>query len=325
MVLLSPTGLIVDIFNTSPTDPNISETSSYLDLASLYGSSQSDQDKVRAKVDGMLKPDCFFDSRILGFPPGVGVLLAGFNRFHNYIVGEMAVINEGGRFSLPDLKTIVAKIRVTNPTWAEEKIAAAAKDKFEAALTKRDEDLFQTGRLYVSELLSDSRVTCGLYVNCILYDYLRTIISLNRTNDPWILDPRARGPEVYSSQGTPMGVGNQVSCEFNLLYRWHSTISPRDEKWLQEFMQTLFPGKDMSKMGVDEFRMGLYRFGKSVDPDPAKREWGGLKRDENGKFDDAALVKELNACTEDCAGMSLLIPTDYSRIRLWCSCCFACC
>jgi hypothetical protein len=49
--------------------------------------------------------------------------------------------------------------------------------------------------------------------------------------------------------------------------------------------------------------MGLYGFGKTIDPDPAKRVWGGLKRDQNGFFDDDALVKEIIACTEDCAGM----------------------
>jgi hypothetical protein len=113
----------------------------------LYGSSQAEQDLVRTKTDGLLKPDCFSDARILGFPPGVGVLLAGFNRFHNSIVKEMASINEGGRFSLPNLKSIEAIIRVTRPTWAEDQIVAAAKERYDAALVKRDNDLFQTGRL----------------------------------------------------------------------------------------------------------------------------------------------------------------------------------
>jgi hypothetical protein len=86
--------LTVDIFHTSLADENISETSSYLDLAPLYGSSQDEQNTVRAKVDALLKPDCFFDPRILGFPPAVGILLAGFNRFHNSIAKELAEINE---------------------------------------------------------------------------------------------------------------------------------------------------------------------------------------------------------------------------------------
>lgn len=65
-------------------------TSSYLDLAPLYGSFQSEQDLVRTFKDGKLKPDCFSEKRILGFPPGVGVMLIMFNRFHNYIVTQLA-------------------------------------------------------------------------------------------------------------------------------------------------------------------------------------------------------------------------------------------
>ena len=45
-----------------------------------------------------------------------------FNRFHNYIVQQLALINEGGRFTKPG----------NNSTAAE---------------AKHDNDLFQTGRL----------------------------------------------------------------------------------------------------------------------------------------------------------------------------------
>jgi hypothetical protein len=66
-------------------------TSSYLDLAPLYGSNQAEQDTVRTFKDGQLKPDCFSEKRILGFPPGVGVLVIMFNRFHNYVVTQIAL------------------------------------------------------------------------------------------------------------------------------------------------------------------------------------------------------------------------------------------
>lgn len=35
---------------------------------------------MRTHKDGMLKKDCFSEKRLLGFPPGVGVLLIMFNR-----------------------------------------------------------------------------------------------------------------------------------------------------------------------------------------------------------------------------------------------------
>ena len=75
------------------------------------------------------------------------------------------------------------------------------------AAAKYDEDLFQTGRL----------ITCGLYINITLMDYLRTIVNLNRSNTTWTLDPRTEMGKVFGQDGTPRGVGNQVSAEFNLV------------------------------------------------------------------------------------------------------------
>jgi hypothetical protein len=114
----------------------------------LYGTNQTDQDAVRAFVDGQLKPDTFSESRILGFPPGVSAFLICFNRFHNYVVGEMAQINEGGRFSQPVLADIQAIVQASMPTATKDQIAAEVKKRFDDAVAKRDNDLFQVGRLY---------------------------------------------------------------------------------------------------------------------------------------------------------------------------------
>jgi hypothetical protein len=122
-------------------------TSSYLDLAPLYGSSDADQKKVRAFVDGKLKPDCFYEDRVLGFPPGVSVFLVCFNRFHNYVVGELAAINEGGRFTPPNIKTLEQSMPNAS--------AIDIQKGFDAALAKRDNDLFQTGKLYSAKRTSD--------------------------------------------------------------------------------------------------------------------------------------------------------------------------
>ena len=105
----------------------MSQTSSYLDLSPLYGDTKEDQDQIRTFKDGKLKSDCFSEQRLLGFPPGCGVLLIMFNRFHNQVVDQLAVINEGNRFAKPrkDIPEELAK-----KTWA-----------------KYDNDLFQTGRL----------------------------------------------------------------------------------------------------------------------------------------------------------------------------------
>lgn len=45
---------------------------------------------MRTFKEGKIKPDCFSEKRLLGFPPGVGVLLIMYNRFHNYVVSNLA-------------------------------------------------------------------------------------------------------------------------------------------------------------------------------------------------------------------------------------------
>ena len=120
--------MILDIFRTDERDHGRLKNSSYLDLSPLYGSSEKDVASVRSfNGDGKLKQDAFVEVRVLGFPPGVATLLVCFNRFHNYIAEQLAIINEGGRFSL-------AKEAEGKPDDKRYK--------------KRDNDLFQVARLY---------------------------------------------------------------------------------------------------------------------------------------------------------------------------------
>ena len=117
----------LDIFRTNRQDANISDTSSYLDLSPLYGRNQETQDSVRTFQDGKLKPDTFAEERLLGQPPGVCVMLVLYSRFHNYAAENIAAINEDGRFTMP------------------------SKDDpaYDSKLKTRDNDIFQTARLYV--------------------------------------------------------------------------------------------------------------------------------------------------------------------------------
>jgi hypothetical protein len=147
MVIAFHFAIDVDLFKTDPTNPTMNQTSSYLDLGPLYGTNDDDQKAVRAFKDGLLKPDTFSEYRVLGFPPGVTAMLVCFNRFHNYIAAQLAAINEGGRFSPPDLNSIKLAIRMQNPHGADDQLNAQAKEKFNQALAKRDNDLFQTARL----------------------------------------------------------------------------------------------------------------------------------------------------------------------------------
>ncbi|KAK7727703.1 hypothetical protein SLS57_002745 [Botryosphaeria dothidea] len=263
--------IIHDLFQTDHRNMNMSQTSSYLDLSPLYGDNQEDQNWIRTFKDGKLKADCFSESRMLGFPPGCGILLIMFNRFHNFVVEELAKINENGRFNKP------------HPSLPPD----MAKEAWE----KYDNDLFQTGRL----------ITCGLYINITLLDYLRTIVNLNRSNTTWTLDPRVDMAKVYGTDGTPRGVGNQVSAEFNLVYRWHSCTSKRDEQWTEDIYKNMF-GKPASEVPMDELLRGLAKWDKTLDKDPQKRPFAELKRGADGKYADDDLVKILTESIEDCAG-----------------------
>ncbi|ORY64342.1 heme peroxidase [Pseudomassariella vexata] len=259
--------IIHDCFRTSRQDPNVSTTSSYLDLAPLYGSNKDEQASVRAFEDGKLKPDCFSEKKLLGFPPGVVCLVIMFNRFHNYTVTQLATINENGRFSQP-----------AGFLDAEKKKAAAE---------KRDENLFQTARL----------VTCGLYVHIILHDYLRTILNLNRTESTWWIDPQSDIGDGNDS----MASGNQVSLEFNLIYRWHSCVSLRDEKWTQTFTEKLV-GKDHRDASTRELLEALAIWEEQIPEDPQQRSFEGLQRQADGKFNDDELARILIESIEDLAG-----------------------
>ncbi|KAI6089298.1 linoleate diol synthase precursor [Hypoxylon rubiginosum] len=261
-----------DLFQTDSRDINVNLSSSYLDLSPLYGNNAEEQKGMRTFKDGLLKPDCFATRNLLTFPPGVGVFLIMFNRFHNYVVTQLAEINEGGRFTKPSSTH-------DNSNWE--------------GWEKYDNDLFQTGKL----------ITCGLYVNIILKDYVRTILNVNRTNSTWDLDPRTNEKKsALNSNPAPEATGNQVSVEFNLVYRWHSALSKRDEKWITDEFRVHLGGADPAKASVDEFLRALARYRRSVPDDPEKRNFANLERGGDGTFSDDDLVEILTASIEDVAG-----------------------
>ncbi|RDW76906.1 peroxidase/cytochrome P450 family protein [Aspergillus mulundensis] len=268
--------IIHDIFRTSPADANKSDVSSYLDLAPLYGSSLKDQLEIRTMKEGKLKPDTFHERRLIGQPPGVNVMLVLYSRFHNYVADVLLKINEHGRFTL---------VFPAN---------ASAEDKARA-VAKQDHDLFNTARLIVG----------GLYVNICLHDYLRAITNTHHSKSDWTLDPRVEIGERAGSGGVPRGSGNQVSVEFNLLYRFHSCISKKDERWINNFFLKLFPGRtadDLVNVSHMEVGQALRRYDQSIPKDPSTRTFDGLERQQNGMFRDEDLVRILKEAMDDPAG-----------------------
>ncbi|KAF2403700.1 heme peroxidase [Trichodelitschia bisporula] len=267
--------IIHDLFRTDHLNFHNSKTSSYLDLAPLYGSDLTEQMRMRTGLDGKIKPDCFSETRLLQFPPGVGCILIMFNRFHNNVVEQLATINEKKQFTRPQGDA-------PSPNYGDKEWWT----KLPADWKKFDETLFQTGRL----------ITSGLYINIILLDYVRTILNLNKTNSNWALNPRAdiHGVEVAS--------GNQVSAEFNLVYRWHSAISARDEDWTNKLWTNILKGKDPNTITMMDFLKDAQELEMGLQAKtPTERDFHGLKREQDGTFNDDDLVKILTESVEDVA------------------------
>lgn len=108
-------------------------------------------------------------------------------------------------------------------------------------------------------------------------------------------------PVIYLQ---PSGVGNAVSAEFNLAYRWHSCISEKDDLWTQGLYKELF-GKSADEVSFQELLQGLGKWEHGLDPDPQKRPFAKLERGADGKLPDEGLVKILTESIEDVAGGSL--------------------
>jgi hypothetical protein len=196
-----------------------------------------------------------------------------FNRFHNHVATTLADINEGGRFTKP--------------------AADLPEDKAAAAWKAYDEELFQTARL----------VTSGLYINITLIDYVRNIINLNRADTTWTLDPRQEmGVAVGTKEGSEAGVGNVVSAEFNLCYRWHSCISEMDDQWIQDFYKQLLGDDFDGTVDMRKLMVALKAFEASVPADPAERTFGGFKRGADGRFNDDELIDALATAIEQPGG-----------------------
>jgi hypothetical protein len=147
-----------------------------------------------------------------------------------------------------------------------------------------------------------------MYINIILGDYVRTILNMNYAPEStWVLDPRQTFSDDFPKGSFPLGVGNAVSVEFNLIYRWHSTVSQKDEKWTEDFFGKIFAGREISKLSLREFVIGLSKWREEVKGQkPEVRTFGGLKRSKDGLFDLTALVKIITESTNDCAGSYIL-------------------
>ncbi|KAI0658449.1 heme peroxidase [Cubamyces menziesii] len=258
------------LFRTDPRDMTKNNTSSYLDLSILYGTSEEEQYTVRDRESGrgLLYPDAFHEDRLIFVPPAASALLVLFSRNHNYIAQKILQLNERGRW--------------TDPPPADQ-----------AKRALQDEEIFQIARL----------VNCGNFMSMIFGDYVAGFLGLGRDGCSWSMNPF---DPITTSDGQPVGRGdgNHCSVEFNILYRWHATTAEDDIKWTEQIFEQAFKdtGKPLDQLELKDFVPAVTRTWAKVDPDPRKRTFFGLKRGPDGRFSDDDLAKILQDSTEKPAG-----------------------
>jgi hypothetical protein len=86
------------------------------------------------------------------------------------------------------------------------------------------------------------------------------------------------------------------------VYRWHSAVSEKDDKWTQGVYAQMFPGKTPDEVTLPELLAALGAMEKNMSDDPLQRPFAGLKRNVDGSLDDDALVEILASSVEDVAG-----------------------
>lgn len=104
------TVVIHECFQTSRTDPWINETSSYVDLSTLYGNTGNEQKRVRTYENGLIYPDSIASERIMMMPPGVVAVMVMFSRNHNQIAKDLLSVNEAGKYKSWDSLTDEQKV-----------------------------------------------------------------------------------------------------------------------------------------------------------------------------------------------------------------------
>ncbi|KAG8794414.1 hypothetical protein FRC17_008302, partial [Serendipita sp. 399] len=124
---------------------------------------------------------------------------------------------------------------------------------------------------------------------------------LSRDANPWSMDPFS---EIRNDDHTLVerGTGNANSVEFNLLYRWHATLSEPDVKWLEGIFASSFKGKPAEKITVKDFKDVTEMLKSFSAKDVKTWTFAKLERNPDGKFKDDDLARILMDATAHPAG-----------------------
>ncbi|KAG6809292.1 hypothetical protein H0H92_000805 [Tricholoma furcatifolium] len=153
---------------------------------------------------------------------------------------------------------------------------------------QQDEEIFQTAKL----------INCGYFMSAIMGDYVAGFLG---SSEGWNWNMNAFDIIDSKKLQVSRGQGNHVSVEFNLLYRWHSTMSEKDVAWTENVFKSIFGDKPVNQLSLADLG-AVAKIFSDVAPNPAERTFAGLKRRANGTFDDDDLAQILHDATEEPAG-----------------------
>jgi hypothetical protein len=154
---------------------------------------------------------------------------------------------------------------------------------------RQDEDIFQISR----------NINVGFFATVVLKDYVAAILNTPRANSTWSLD---LGAEIkQSGKRIERGTGNVVSVEFAVLYHWHAALSAADDKWMEGLLRSNLPELgSVDDMTVEMFQKVMMIQGHTLMSTPPQQwTFGGLKRTEDGKFNDVDLAEIIKDCIEE--------------------------
>ena len=63
--------------------------------------------------------------------------------------------------------------------------------------------------------------------------------------------------------------------EFNILYRWHPTLSVSNEKWIEGAFNNIFGGRPLDQISVREFGAAMRQVQAAENKDPSQWNFGG--------------------------------------------------
>ncbi|KAG8731386.1 hypothetical protein FRC11_004322 [Ceratobasidium sp. 423] len=172
-----------------------------------------------------------------------------------------------------------------------------ASRKTRTPLEEQDHVIFNTARL----------INCGFFMHIIISDYIGAILGLTREGSSYSLNPleEIRGSD---HQLVGRGEGNSCSVEFNLLYRWHATLSAADEKWTEQMMKSKFGDVDPNNITLQMFMEEAARDKLTAQTDVKtwtfhNKNGQPLQRDKTtGRFNDSDLAGLLHDAVENVSG-----------------------